>query len=173
LITDEALTMAAGPDNADPALAQQFLGPTGPGPTGPPPDERGVVPSGDAVLAAAPTAADAVGSDAVDGSQRRDQGLTWYGDSAYGTGELRDAIERAGDRAVIKPKPMQPAVAGGFTLDDFAVDEPTGTVTCPARADPVVVSGPDRDLRCVVPRLPAACWLHHGQDRARDHPART
>jgi IS5 family transposase len=132
LITDEALTMAAGPDNADPALAQQFLGPTGPGPTGPAPDEQGVVPSGDAVLAAAPTAADAVGSDAVGGSQRRDQGLTWYGDSAYGTGELRDAIERAGDRAVIKPKPMQPAVAGGFTLDDFAVDEPTGTVTCPA-----------------------------------------
>ena len=33
---------------------------------------------------------------------------------------------------VIKPKPLQPAVAGGFTLDDFTVDEHAGTVTCPA-----------------------------------------
>jgi Transposase DDE domain len=33
---------------------------------------------------------------------------------------------------VIKPKPVQPAVAGGFTLDDFTVDEGCATVTCPA-----------------------------------------
>ncbi len=34
---------------------------------------------------------------------------------------------------MIKPKPVQPAVAGGFTLDDFTVDtEGAGTVTCPA-----------------------------------------
>jgi hypothetical protein len=33
---------------------------------------------------------------------------------------------------VIKPKPLQPAVPGGFTLDDFAIDEGDGTVTCPA-----------------------------------------
>ena len=58
--------------------------------------------------------------------------LRWYGDSAYGTGELRDAIERAGDQAVIKPKPVAPAVAGGFTVDDFTLDEDTGAVTCPA-----------------------------------------
>ena len=57
---------------------------------------------------------------------------TWYGDSAYGTGELRGEIERAGHRAVIKPKPVQPAVADGFTLDDFTVDESCATVTCPA-----------------------------------------
>jgi hypothetical protein len=56
----------------------------------------------------------------------------WYGDSAYGTGELRDAIARAGHRAVIKPKPLQPAVPGGFTIDDFTVDEQARTVTCPA-----------------------------------------
>jgi hypothetical protein len=55
----------------------------------------------------------------------------WYGDSAYGTGELRQAIAKAGQVAVLKPKPLQPAVQGGFTVDDFCVDEAAQTVTCP------------------------------------------
>ncbi len=58
--------------------------------------------------------------------------LAWYGDSAYGTGDLRDAIEKAGHQAVIKPKPLQAPVQGGFTIDDFTVDEKAGMVTCPA-----------------------------------------
>ena len=33
---------------------------------------------------------------------------------------------------MIKPKPLQAPVAGGFTVDDFTVDEQAGTVTCPA-----------------------------------------
>ena len=59
--------------------------------------------------------------------------LTWYGDSAYGTGELRKAISDAGDAAVIKPKASRPpaAGAGGFTIDDFTPDEDAGTLTCP------------------------------------------
>jgi hypothetical protein len=56
----------------------------------------------------------------------------WYGDSAYGTGELRAAIGQAGHDAVIKPAPLKPAVDGGFTTGDFAVDEAAGSVTCPA-----------------------------------------
>jgi len=56
----------------------------------------------------------------------------WYGDSAYGTGGLRAAIGQAGHIAVIKPAPVQPAVDGGFTTDDFTVDEAAGSVTCPA-----------------------------------------
>ncbi|MGH3901580.1 MAG: transposase [Pseudonocardiaceae bacterium] len=56
----------------------------------------------------------------------------WYGDSAYGTGDLRGAIDDTGDEAVIKPKPLQAPVEGGFTVDDFTVDEETGTVSCPA-----------------------------------------
>ena len=60
--------------------------------------------------------------------------LAWYGDSAYGTGDLRDAIGKAGHQAVLKPPPLQSAVPGGFTLDDFAVDEQAGVVTCPAGA---------------------------------------
>ena len=55
-----------------------------------------------------------------------------YGDSAYSTGELRAALKEAGHAAVIKPKPLKPAVEGGFTLDDFTVDETAGAVTCPA-----------------------------------------
>jgi hypothetical protein len=66
------------------------------------------------------------------GTASGDVTLAWYGDSAYGTGELRDVIGGAGHSAVIKPKPVLPAVPGGFTTDDFTVDEQAGTVTCPA-----------------------------------------
>jgi hypothetical protein len=52
-------------------------------------------------------------------------------DSAYGTGDLRGDIDDAGHEAVIKPKPLQSPVEGGFTVDDFTVDEHAGTVTCP------------------------------------------
>ena len=55
-----------------------------------------------------------------------------YGDSAYGTGDLRAGLARAGHIAVIKPKPLKPAVDGGFTADDFTVDEAAATATCPA-----------------------------------------
>jgi len=55
-----------------------------------------------------------------------------YGDSAYGTGDLRAALGEAGHTAVIKPRPLKPAVEGGFTVDDFTADEAAGTVTCPA-----------------------------------------
>ena len=55
-----------------------------------------------------------------------------YGDSAYGTGDLRAALDEAGHTAVIKPRPLKPAVEGGFTVDDFTADEHAGTVTCPA-----------------------------------------
>jgi Transposase DDE domain/Transposase domain (DUF772) len=64
------------------------------------------------------------------GAEQR-PGLPVYGDSAYGTAEARAAYAEAGHDTVIKPKPLQPAVPGGFTLDDFAIDEQAGTVTCP------------------------------------------
>ena len=176
LVTDEALTMAAGAENSDAARAQKFVantqqnsheqnsheqnsheqsgalssdGPTGadpaPGSGGDPADEAttsGNAATDDPTESAAATAAaesdtaDAhdrapAGSDAA-GSSGHDEGLTWYGDSAYGTGDLRAAITQAGHDAVIKPRPVQPAVAGGFTLDDFTVEEGSGTATCPA-----------------------------------------
>jgi IS5 family transposase len=52
-------------------------------------------------------------------------------DSAYGSGELRAKLAKKKMTAVVKPSPLRPAVEGGFTLDDFAVDLAAGTVTCP------------------------------------------
>jgi hypothetical protein len=82
----------------------------------------------DAAVAAEFVAAEAAGHHHGDAGGP----LAWYGDSAYGTGELRAAIIEAGHRAVIKPWPLLPAVPGGFTRDDFTVDAAARTVTCPA-----------------------------------------
>ena len=119
IITDEKLTRASGEENSGPAVAAEFLaaeaGREEPGAAGAPqpPGKHG--PDGPAC---------------VDHGDR--EPLAWYGDSAYGTGDLRGAIADAGDQAVIKPKPLQAPVEGGFTVDDFAVDEQASTVTCPA-----------------------------------------
>jgi len=115
IITDEKLTRAAGTENSDPAAAEEFV----------------------AAEAAACDAASGGTAGSSGGSGEPDDGLggpglSWYGDSAYGTGGLRGAIEDAGHRAVIKPKPLHAPVEGGFTVDDFTVDEQAGTVTCPA-----------------------------------------
>lgn len=59
-------------------------------------------------------------------------GTEVLGDSAYGTGEFRDHLANQKMSAVIKPPPLRPAVEGGFTLDDFDIDETAGTVCCPA-----------------------------------------
>ena len=126
IITDEKLTRAAGEENADPAVAAEFLaaetGPASPGTADEP------VPGAGGHDGAGP--AGTPGCDGDGGDQ--DEPLAWYGDSAYGTGDLRGAIADAGHAAVIKPKPLQAPVTGGFTVDDFAVDEQAGTVTCPA-----------------------------------------
>jgi IS5 family transposase len=53
------------------------------------------------------------------------------GDSAYGTGDMLDQLDKAGMEPVIKPWPLRPAVPGGFTLDDFIRDPEANTVTCP------------------------------------------
>ena len=58
--------------------------------------------------------------------------LTVLGDTAYGTGELREHLRAAGHTAVIKPPVLRPAIPGGFTTGDFTVDDQAGTVTCPA-----------------------------------------
>ena len=53
------------------------------------------------------------------------------GDSAYGTGDALAALDAAGHAALLKPWPLRPAVPGGFTLDDFTIDEDAGVATCP------------------------------------------
>ena len=103
IITDEALTKAAGTENSDAAVAETFL--------------------------AADTTTTTTADSDTDGDRDTRE---WYGDSAYGTGDLRGAIDDAGHDAAIKPKPLQAPVEGGFTVDDFTVDEQAGTVSCPA-----------------------------------------
>ena len=71
----------------------------------------------------------AVASDLLDSE---DGELTILGDTAYGTGELRERLQADGHTLVIKPPPLQPAVPAGFTIDDFAIDDQASTVTCPA-----------------------------------------
>jgi hypothetical protein len=127
LITDCEMTMAAGPGSADAengvkmAARDRFTGT--PGGTGP----------GEEPDAAAGTAG-STGPDAGGPQGARPAGarLEVYGDSAYGSGEARAAYRDAGHDTVIKPGPLRPAVPGGFTLDDFTIDEQAGTVTCPA-----------------------------------------
>jgi IS5 family transposase len=58
-------------------------------------------------------------------------GLETLGDTAYGSGQARAALEQAGHTAIIKPAPLRPAIKGGFTIDDFTIDEAAGTATCP------------------------------------------
>lgn len=53
-------------------------------------------------------------------------------DSAYGTGDALAVFDHAGHRPLVKPWPVKPAVPGGFTVDEFTVDEAAGTATCPA-----------------------------------------
>lgn len=72
-------------------------------------------------------------------------------DSAYGSGEMLDAARQAGHIPIIKPWPPRPAVEGGFTLDDFTVDETAGTVTCPNQ-----ITRSMTRTRNVI--FGAACW---------------
>jgi hypothetical protein len=53
-------------------------------------------------------------------------------DSAYATGDALAAFHHSGHRPLVKPWPVKPAVPGGFTIDEFTVDEAAGTATCPA-----------------------------------------
>jgi Transposase DDE domain/Transposase domain (DUF772) len=58
--------------------------------------------------------------------------LTILGDTAYGTGELRQRLQADGHALVIKPPPLRQAIPAGFTIDDFTIDDQVGTATCPA-----------------------------------------
>jgi DDE family transposase/transposase-like protein DUF772 len=120
LITDCEMTMAAGEGSTDAEngvkmAGRDRFGPPAAGPVAPPQPQDGQQPG-----------------HAEPAAPQDGQGLEVYGDSAYGSGEARAAYRDAGHDTVIKPGPLRPAVPGGFTIDDFAVDEQQRTVTCPA-----------------------------------------
>lgn len=97
--------------------------------------------------------------------------LEVLGDTAYGTAEARATLIAAGHTPVIKPMPLRPAVAAGFTLDDFTVDEAAGVVRCPNGVTRRITAKPQRDLWGGLPDLPAARAMHHQQDRPQPHVA--
>ena len=105
------------------------------------------------------------------------------GDSAYGTGDALAALAAAGHLPVIKPWPLRPAVPGGFTLDDFTIDEPAGTATCPAGTTrPItakrrvtfgaVCRGCALQARCTGADRGRKLHLHAHDGLQRDHRAR-
>ena len=97
--------------------------------------ETGLITECEMTMAAGPGSSDAengVTMTARDRFGAGPDGLEIYGDSHYGIGEARAAYRDAGHDTVIKPGPLRPAIPGGFTLDDFSIDEDASAVTCPA-----------------------------------------
>ena len=116
LITEAQVTQVNGPENSDATVGASLLDTdtTVPKPTSPA-SERG-------------------NDFAQDDNPDRDDDeaeVEVLGDSAYGSGDMLDRLEKADRKATIKPWPIRPAVEGGFTIDDFAYDDDAGTLTCP------------------------------------------
>jgi Transposase DDE domain len=156
IITDEKLTKASGEQNSDPAVAAEFLTAAhdqhatcsaGPGPAPGPAEPPG-------------------------GAPER-QPLSWYADSAYGTGDLRDAIGQAGDAAVIKPQASGSRGRGRAHPGRLHRQRGKRHRHLPRRDNPAHHRPPQRHLRSRMPRLPAARPLHHQQGRPPPRRART
>ena len=108
--TAAALTKTNGPDNSDATIGGQLL-------------------DADPTITAA--AEGAIPGEHEAAGVNEEERIEVLGDSAYGTGDLLDKINKAGWKATIKPHPLRPAVEGEFTLDDFTYDEQAGALTCP------------------------------------------
>ncbi len=154
LITDCQMTMATGEDNTDAAMGVKMANrdhfhPTTDTDTDTETTAAAADTADDGIAAATTDVTDvtdsagsagsddtaAAGSDETtdaegEGSADPASGLEIYGDSAYGSGQARAAYRNAGHDTVIKPKPLNPAVPGGFTPDDFIINN--DSVTCPA-----------------------------------------
>ena len=78
---------------------------------------------------------DAEQADAGHAEARKREGenepLSVYGDSAYGTGEVLDKLERA-DAEIYAKTQVPTAPDGRFAKDKFKIDLDAATVTCPA-----------------------------------------
>jgi IS5 family transposase len=114
LTTAAAVTKVNGPENSDATVGAALL-------------------NTDTTLPDTASPAPSAGSDQVSGPAGEDtqDEVEVLGDSAYGTGEMLDALDKSGRKPIIKPWPIRPAVEGGFTIDDFSYDDEAGTLTCP------------------------------------------
>ena len=95
--------------------------------------DTGIVTGCELTKAAGPQAADGtVGVELLARDESVTEPVQVLGDSAYGTGQALEKLDRAGHIPLVKPWPTRATVAGGFDVDDFTVDEQAGTVTCPS-----------------------------------------
>jgi hypothetical protein len=99
-------------------------------------------------------------------------GLEVLGDSGYGSGATRAALNAAGHTQTIKPIPLQSAVPGGFTIHDFRIDRQAGMVRCPVGATaPITSSGQASFARhCQGCPLRRRCTTAKGGRTLRLHP---
>ena len=104
--------------------------------------------------------------------QRTGAGRRCSADSAYGTGEARAVLPPGRTRRSDQTDPAALGRPGGFTIDDFTVDESAGTATCPHGLTRRITRTRRSHLRHRLPRLPTAATLHHQQSRAHPAPAR-
>jgi hypothetical protein len=81
-------------------------------------------------------------------------GLEVLGDTHYGSGQTRAALRAAGHTQTIKPIPLQNAVAGGFTIHDFQIDQHAGIVRCPAGATASITASGQASFARSCPRCP-------------------
>ncbi len=94
--------------------------------------DTGIITGCELTQAAGPQSADGtVGVELLGRDESVTEPVEVLGDSAYGTGEALNALDKVGHVPLVKPWPTKPTVPGGFELDDFIVDEQAGTVTCP------------------------------------------
>jgi Transposase DDE domain len=79
----------------------------------------------------AAAAADLISDFLDNAGEQGEQGLTVYGDAAYGTGEFHDLLDEAGIAS--RCKSQAPTAAGGlFPKDRFDIDLGAQSATCPA-----------------------------------------
>jgi hypothetical protein len=109
IITGEKLTRACGEENSDPAVAEEFLAAEAGPAAG---SQAGALAASGQPGPDTPSPGPGSASSELSGDSCEEP-LAWYGDSAYGTGDLRAAIEPAGHRAAIKPRPLRPRSKAG------------------------------------------------------------
>ena len=139
IITDEALTKAAGTQNSDPGVAEKFV------------------------------AADVAAADGADQGGARE----WYGDSAYGTGDLRGSDRRRRARRGDQAQAADRARGGRVHRRRLHHRRAGGHGGLPGRQHPPAEPDPGSQLRCAVPRLSSAHAVHHFQDRPQNRSAPT
>ena len=64
--------------------------------------------------------------------ETEDEPVVVYGDTGYSSATFRDKLHQQSHQAVIKCHPLSMAVRGGFSIDDFEIEEKTGMLKCPA-----------------------------------------